>query len=158
MAYVEMENYFFSNITGRKYLSLFSNPDFDTDTWQALFHLPLDKLVNTYSTGMKKKLAIVGALKLDKDILILNEAFNGQDIESNQILKLVLQRLCEQGKTIIVTSHVVEIMLDVCNYIHYLTAGAIYKTYPVNDFIELKIEILSAIEKNASDMLNKAFL
>ena len=56
MSFLETENYFYSNITGREYLSLFKNPGFDIEKWNQLFLLPVDKIVDDYSSGMKKKL------------------------------------------------------------------------------------------------------
>ena len=41
VAYLEAENYFYPNITGREYLDLFQNPEFNPDEWNQLFNLPL---------------------------------------------------------------------------------------------------------------------
>ena len=38
---------------------------FKTDSWQQLFHIPLDDKTENYSTGMRKKLALLAVLKLD---------------------------------------------------------------------------------------------
>jgi ABC-2 type transport system ATP-binding protein len=81
ISFLETENYFYSNITGREYLSLFKNPVYDADKWNQLFLLPLATIVDDYSTGMKKKLALMAILKQDKPIMILDEPFNGLDIE-----------------------------------------------------------------------------
>jgi ABC-2 type transport system ATP-binding protein len=85
MSLLVTENYFYSNITGREYLSLFKNSLYDVDIWNGLFSLPLDIIVDDYSTGMKKKLALMGILKQDKPIMILDEPFNGLDIETCRI-------------------------------------------------------------------------
>ena len=82
ISFLETDNYFYSNITGREYLSLFKNLDYDSDKWNQLFLLPLDTIVDDYSTGMKKKLALMGILKQAKPIMILDEPFNGLDIET----------------------------------------------------------------------------
>src|SRR6187399_3158967 len=56
--YLESVNFFYSKITGREYLQIFkqTNPDFNLDSLQSFLKLPLDDLIETYSTGMKKKL------------------------------------------------------------------------------------------------------
>lgn len=55
-AFLETQNYFYPLITGREYLSIFTeqNRRFNLDNWTNLFALPLDELIETYSTGMKK--------------------------------------------------------------------------------------------------------
>jgi ABC-2 type transport system ATP-binding protein len=72
ISYLVTENFFYSNITGREYLSLFVNQKFDSDKWNGLFSLPLDQIIDGYSTGMKKKLALLGILKQDKPLMILD--------------------------------------------------------------------------------------
>lgn len=56
IAFLETENFFYTYITGREYLQLFKNNQFDNDLWNNLFALPLDGLIEHYSTGMKKNL------------------------------------------------------------------------------------------------------
>lgn len=110
IAYLETQNYFYDNITGSEYLRLFmhKNPSFAPAEWNKLFHLPLDKLISTYSTGMKKKLAFMGVLCLDRPVYMLDEPYNGVDLETTQHFKLIMKALKESGKTLILTSHIFE--------------------------------------------------
>ncbi|MCF8336109.1 MAG: ATP-binding cassette domain-containing protein [Bacteroidales bacterium] len=84
ISFLPTENYFYSGITGREYLNLFKNPFFREDSWNDLFLLPLDKIIDEYSTGMKKKLALIGVLKQDKPLMILDEPFDRLDIETGK--------------------------------------------------------------------------
>ncbi len=131
MAYLETSNFFYSNITGREYLSLFKlrHPGFDIPGWNQLFELPLDRLTEQYSTGMKKKLAFMGVVALDKAILILDEPFNGIDMETTQKLKIIIKVLREKGKTILLTSHILESLTSICDGISYLENGMIQQTF-----------------------------
>lgn len=95
--------------------------------YQDLFGLPLDELVENYSAGMKKKLALSGVLALDRDLVMLDEPFNGLDVESVSVLQLVLRRLAAAGKSVIVTSHIVSSLTPVCSAIALLRDGAIRK-------------------------------
>ncbi|MDD4748072.1 MAG: ATP-binding cassette domain-containing protein [Salinivirgaceae bacterium] len=56
MAFLATENFFYSGITAREYLSLFNSPDYDIEQWNALFTLPLDDFIDGFSSGMKKSL------------------------------------------------------------------------------------------------------
>ena len=61
ISYLETDNFFYSSITGNEYLKIFkqTNIDFGLESIQQFFNLPLDDLIETYSTGMKKKLALL---------------------------------------------------------------------------------------------------
>ncbi len=155
MSFLVTENYFYSNITGREYLSLFKNSLYDVDKWNQLFLLPLDIIVDDYSSGMKKKLALMGILKQDKPIMILDEPFNGLDIETCRIIRQILLKLKERGKTIIITSHIIETLTNLCDYIHYLEKGKIKYSKDKNNFKEFEQEIFASIENKNEKLLKE---
>ena len=155
IAYLEAENYFYPYMTGREYLNLFpaGKNGFETDSWQQLFHLPLDDITENYSTGMRKKLALLGVLKPDKPIVVLDEPFNGLDLESAHILTLILQQLREGGKTVLVTSHVFETLTSGCDYIHHINNGTIARSYSQDQFGMLQQLLYSTIEHQTADQI-----
>ncbi len=155
VSYLVTENYFYSNITGREYLNLFKNKNFDIEEWNKLFSLPLDSIVDGYSTGMKKKLALLGVLKQDKSILILDEPFNGLDIETCRIIRMILLRLKEKGKTIIITSHIIETLTNLCDYIHYLETGNIKYSKDKDGFSEFEKDVFEKIENDNIEVVNR---
>ena len=146
IAFLETTNYFYPFITGREYLKMFQtqNLNFDIEKWNELFELPLNKLVEDYSTGMKKKLALLGTICLNREIIILDEPFNGIDMETVQKIKLLLMKLKENKKTIILTSHILESLQNICDFISYLNNGIIQFTKEKNDFKNIEQEIFSA--------------
>jgi ABC-type multidrug transport system, ATPase component len=155
ISYLVTENFFYSNITAREYLSLFRNPLFDVDKWNELFSLPLDNIIDSYSTGMKKKLALLGILKQDKSIMILDEPFNGLDIETCRVIRSILLRLKDRGKTIIITSHIIETLTNLCDFIHYLENGRIkYSKYKL-DFAEFERKLFESIENKNVELINE---
>jgi ABC-2 type transport system ATP-binding protein len=145
IAYLESTNYFYPLITGKEYLKMFQtqNNGFNIDKWNELFELPLNKLIEDYSTGMKKKLVFMGIICLDREILILDEPFNGVDLETVQKIKTVLIKLKENNKTIIITSHILESLLSICDLLSYLNNGVIQFTKDRNDFNSVEKEIFS---------------
>jgi ABC-2 type transport system ATP-binding protein len=148
VSYLPTENYFYPLITGREYLSLFKNEQFEADKWNELFKLPLDTIIDDYSTGMKKKLALMGVIKMERPVMMLDEPFNGLDMESCRILRLVLLNLKESGKTIIVSSHILETLTNLCDSIHYLENGSIKYSKSKEYFKDLKNEIFENLDKN----------
>ena len=157
LAYLVTENFFYANITGREYLNLFSNKEFDLEKWNLLFDLPLDHIIDGYSTGMKKKLALLGILKQDKPLLILDEPFNGIDIETCRIIRMILLRLKENAKTIIVTSHIIETLTNLCDFIHYLEKGKIKYSKDKTGFEDFEREIFDKIENENIELINQLF-
>ena len=155
IAYLPTESYFYSNITGNEYLALFVNNTFDLENWNQLFDLPLNKVINQYSTGMKKKLALLGILKKDKTILILDEPFNGLDIETARIVRSILLKLRANGKTILVTSHILETLTNMCDQIHILENGKISQSRSKDEFEILSDEIFEKIEQGNRGLIDK---
>jgi len=151
IGYLETENFFYTNITGAEYLSLFENKNFDLTAWNKIFELPLNNIIDNYSTGMKKKLALLGILKLDKPILILDEPFNGLDLETCKVLQIIILKL--KQKTIIITSHILESLTSICDKIHYLDNGIIKFSRTKNEFENLEKDIFHNFAK--SEMINE---
>lgn len=73
--------------------------------------------VKNYSLGMKQKLAIAQAIMEDQEILLLDEPFNGLDIDSVENIRKLLKDLKTQGKTIILTSHNNEDIEILCDHV-----------------------------------------
>lgn len=132
VSFLETEPYFYHGITGREYLSLFRSVNgvqFGIDDWARLFSLPLDALIDGYSTGMKKKLGILGILKLNRPVILLDEPFNGLDLESVRILTTLLQNWTGPERMILITSHILDTLKDCCPVIHYLRNGVISQSF-----------------------------
>ncbi len=157
IGYLETTNYVYSNITAREYLQLFpsGNPFFPLERWQTLLHLPLDELVENYSTGMKKKLALLGILKLNRPFLILDEPFNGLDLETVKLLQIIILQLKAQGKTILITSHIIETLTSSCDCIHLLTNGNISKTYAPSAYSTIDDDLFGKMEQQTRETLQE---
>lgn len=154
VSYLVTENFFYSNITGSEYLALFKNSKFDIAEWNKLFSLPLDTVIDGYSTGMKKKLALLGVIKQDKSLMILDEPFNGLDIEACRIIRMILLKLKERNKTVIITSHIIETLTNLCDNIHYLENGTIKYSKDKNGFSDFEKEMFDKIENENSELIN----
>ena len=156
MSFLETENHFYSNITGQEYLSLFKPFGKENDeTWNRLFKLPLNRIVDGYSTGMKRKLALMATLKQDKPIVILDEPFNGLDMEASRVLNMVIAKLREKGRTIIITSHILESLTAICDYIHYLNDRKIRFSRTKNEFDNIVSELFRDIEAGYADAVDE---
>ena len=157
IAYLEASNYFYPGITAAEYLAIFPqrNTEFNQTVLFNLFHLNPDELIENYSTGMKKKLALMAVLKNDLPVMIFDEPFNGLDLESNKILELIISRLKEKQKTIFISSHVLEPLLNICDEIHYLADGCIKQSFNENEFESINSKLFDELIKHATDVVNK---
>lgn len=138
------EPFIFSKITGREYLQLLCNArdkkqlDFDAKN---IFDLPLQQYASTYSTGMKKKLAITAILLQENDYFILDEPFNGLDLQSNMVLTEIILKLKALDKVVLVSSHIFSTLSEICDEIHYLQKGQAIKSFVQTDFQLLEQEM-----------------
>ncbi|AZB30015.1 ATP-binding cassette domain-containing protein [Chryseobacterium balustinum] len=138
ISYLETENYFYPYITGREYLSYFSKDRLPkTIELAEKFQLPLDKFVQYYSSGMKKKLALIGMLMLDKPINILDEPFNGVDFEGVHLLYDIIRELKQSNKMVIISSHIIETLFHTCDRIVTLENGLISNIFEKSEFEKL---------------------
>ena len=81
------------------------------------------KLTMEFSHGMKKKLALAGALIPKPDLLFLDEPFEGVDAVASRTLRDVLKRCVERGATVFLTSHVLEIVERLCTHVGIIARG-----------------------------------
>lgn len=158
LSYLETDSFFYPDITGSDYLGVFKrkHTDFQIDTWQKVFNLPLDKPVAQYSAGMKKKLALLGSLALDKELILLDEPYNSLDMESIQILQILLGRLKDIGKTVIVSSHILDLLTPVCDAIGILADGKIKHLYSNDEYAALKDYFQSYIDRKYGTLICNA--
>ncbi|WP_413471232.1 ABC transporter ATP-binding protein [Streptomyces noursei] len=89
------------------------------------------KLVVDYSTGMRKKIGLAAALLHNPEILFLDEPFEGVDPVSAQTIRGVLERYTSSGATVIFSSHVMELVESLCDWVAVMAAGRIRAQGPL---------------------------
>jgi ABC-2 type transport system ATP-binding protein len=83
------------------------------------------KLTLEYSHGMKKKLALAGALLPNPDLLFLDEPFEGVDAITSRTIRDLLAGFVSRGSTVFLTSHVMEIVERLCTHVGIIVKGAL---------------------------------
>lgn len=117
----------------------------------AVFNLPLDELIDNYSTGMRKKIAFIAVLCQDRPVLILDEPFNGVDLEGNELMKAILKRE-KEGRVIICSSHILESLTDSSDTIHFIQEGYQYELYEKNSYESLNLAIGKIIDSKIESL------
>ncbi|WP_330240127.1 ABC transporter ATP-binding protein [Streptomyces sp. NBC_00525] len=89
------------------------------------------KLVIDYSTGMRKKIGLAAALLHNPEVLFLDEPFEGVDPVSAQTIRKVLERYTRSGATVVFSSHVMELVESLCDWVAVMAAGTIRAQGPL---------------------------
>lgn len=82
-----------------------------------------DQLIESYSHGMKSKLAIASELLHDPELLFLDEPTGGLDPKGARIMKDVLTNLVEKGKIVFMSTHILEIAEKICSRVGIINEG-----------------------------------
>lgn len=146
------DSYFLPKITGEEYIYLLGESRglyIENLAERNIFNLPLTQCVESYSTGMKKKLALMGVLLQKNNFFILDEPFNGLDLESSFILMEVIKSLKARNKTVLISSHIFATLKDVCDQILVLERGKIEQIFDKGSF-----DLLESDLKNKTIMQN----
>lgn len=93
------------------------------------------KRVRTYSLGMKQRLGLAGVLLGDPHTVILDEPANGLDPEGIRWIRDVLVHLAGQGKTVLVSSHLLSEMALMANSLVVIGKGQLIEQCTVDHFV-----------------------
>ena len=86
------------------------------------------RLVADYSTGMRKKAALGCALIHNPSVLVLDEPLEGVDPVSADVIRRLLTRFVGSGSTVLFSSHVMELVEQVCDHVSIIDKGRIVAT------------------------------
>ncbi len=133
--YIPDNPFLYDKLTGREFISfmadLYSVPSEGrsrkiSDLLQ-LFELETkgNELIQGYSRGMRQKIALAGALIHQPQIIFLDEPTVGLDPKSARLMKDILRKLCDDGCTVLISTHILEIAERMCDRFAILNRGKI---------------------------------
>ena len=88
-----------------------------------------------YSLGMKQRLAIGSCLLGDPDVLVLDEPTNGLDPEGINQVRELIKGIAEEGKTILLASHLLDEVEKVCDHVAILKSGIMMRCGSVEEIL-----------------------
>ncbi len=91
------------------------------------------RLVADYSTGMRKKAALGCALIHNPSVLFLDEPLEGVDPVSADVIRRLLTRFAASGSTVLFSSHVMELVEQVCDHVSIIDKGKIVVTGTIDE-------------------------
>ncbi|MER6526497.1 ABC transporter ATP-binding protein [Streptomyces sp. NPDC001508] len=95
--------------------------------------------VRTYSLGMRQRLGIAAALLGDPGVVLLDEPSNGLDPEGIVWIRALLRRLAGQGRTVLVSSHLMNETAAFADHLVVLGRGRLLADTPLKDFIHARV-------------------
>lgn len=147
IGYVSDNHAVFERLTGREYVSHIADlygVDAATATERCDELLDIFKLrdafdapIKSYSHGMKQKISVIGALVHNPKLWVLDEPLTGLDPQSAYQLKKVMKRHAAQGNTVFFSSHILDVVENLCDRCCIIKKGQFQGEY---DLAELRRE------------------
>ena len=143
ISYVSDSHDIYNNLTGKEYLNFIADMYEVPSETRGKIYAPLieafqvEKYLNSpikkLSHGTKQKIAIIASLVNDPLLWVLDEPMTGLDVEEVQVLKKLIQSRATFGKSVLFSSHILEICENLCDKIVIMQAGMIKKTIELRD-------------------------
>ena len=135
IGYVPEEPHLYTYLTGPEYLRLIGRLrqlsdaalDDKIERFLRLLGIWDDRYqtLASYSKGMRQKILIAAAVLHNPRIVILDEPFSGLDVSAARVLKGFVRALADEGKIVVFSSHVLEVVEQVCSRVVILKDGRI---------------------------------
>lgn len=133
IAYIPDNPDLYEFMTGMQYLNfvadVFSVPGDirkeRIEKYATLFEIKNDLAsgINSYSHGMKQKLAVISALVHEPKLIIMDEPFVGLDPKASHLLKQIMREACDKGSAIFFSTHVLEVAEKLCDKVAIIKGG-----------------------------------
>lgn len=94
-----------------------------------------DRRVEDYSHGMRKKIGLAAALLHRPSLLVLDEPFEGVDPLSSRVLRGILDEFRRGGGTVVLSSHVVEVVERLCDHVAIMADGTVRAHGPAGEVL-----------------------
>ena len=133
LGYVPEEPFLYTHLTAPEYLRLVGGLrgvedavlETKIERFLALLGLEDDKYstLSAFSKGMRQKVLLASALLHNPELIILDEPFSGLDVAAALMLRNVIRSLADEGRTILMSSHVIEVVEQMCTDVVILSDG-----------------------------------
>lgn len=135
LGYVPEEPFLYTHLTAPEYLRLVgglrgvedSVLETKIERFLTLLGLEDDKYstLSAFSKGMRQKVLLASALLHNPELIILDEPFSGLDVAAALMLRNVIRSLADEGRTILMSSHVIEVVEQMCTDVVILSDGKV---------------------------------
>ncbi|MET9122142.1 ATP-binding cassette domain-containing protein [Streptomyces sp. NPDC004528] len=113
--------------------------------------------VRTYSLGMRQRLGIAAALLGDPPVILLDEPSNGLDPEGIVWMRELLRELARQGRTVLVSSHLMNETASFADHLVVLGRGRLLADLPLRAFADARVRPRVRVRTTKGDALGDLF-
>ena len=157
ISFVADELYFLTGANMKKmalmYKRLYDN--FDMDRFNELtkiFGLDPDKNIANFSKGMRRQASIILTLSTRAKYMFFDETFDGLDpVMRNLVKKLICDDVAEKGSTVIITSHSLRELEDICDHLALLHKGGLVLDSDVLEMKTTQFKVQVAFEEKFNE-------
>ena len=132
-------------------------PKFDEDRFLNLsnvFPLDVKKPIRRFSKGMQKQAAFWLAISCRPEVLVLDEPVDGLDpVMRRQIMSIILEDVAENGTTVLVSSHNLRELEDICDHVGILHKGKMMLERSLSDLQENMVKVQLVMEQSLPEGL-----
>jgi len=158
IAYVPGDVNLWDNLTGGEVLDLFielqgTNNKKRREELIKKFDFDPTKKCSTYSKGNRQKVALIAALASDADFYILDEPTSGLDPLMEEVFKEEILKLKKKNKTILLSSHILSEVEELCDKISIIRSGEIIETGTMKELRHLhRTNVIVSFKKEVKDI------
>ncbi len=107
-----------------------------------------DKKIGEFSLGMKQRISIAGALIGNPETIMMDEPFNGLDVEGIHWLRTLLRDLAKQGKAVLISSHLLSEIQEIADRIIVLVRGKLIADMSMSEMQEKSFRSYVQVQSN----------
>ena len=151
IAYIPDDVFYFNNASMREMAKFYAGiyPNFSWERFEKLLEIfPLDPKcpIRRFSKGMQKQAAFVLCMAMQPEIMVLDEPIDGLDpVMRRQVWSLVMADIAERNTTVLVSSHNLRELEDVCDHVGILDHGKLLLERSLSEMQENICKILIAL-------------
>ena len=175
LGYVPEEPFLYTHLTAPEYLRLVGGLrglddrilNEKIDRFMNLLGLEDDQYstLAAFSKGMRQKVQLAAALLHNPELIVLDEPFSGLDVSAGLMLRSVIKVLADEGRTILMSSHVIEVVEQLCTDVVMLSDGKVVANDRVDrlrrlqndstlEHVFVKLAVRSSVDDSAKAILD----
>lgn len=161
MFYISDDQFYYANATPKDLAETYSTyyPDFDKKKFKELlerFSLQPGRKVQNFSKGMKKQVSILLGICSGAKYLLCDETFDGLDpVMRKGIKSIFANEICERKMTIVIASHNLRELEDICDYVGILHRGGVILDREVDELKGDLHKIQCVVDEDAAEKMKE---
>ena len=154
VAYLPAELELYPGLTGGEVLRLFARGQVaDEACRQAIaLDVPLGDIVDSYSYGTRRKLALIAVLSLRRPVVVLDEPFEALDVVSREVVRRLLRIVAARGTLVLFSVHELAFLDRFCNTVLLLQEGRVVRRFPEHPLVELEALLAREVDRRVESL------